>query len=475
MAYTPELDWTDWDGTGKPPASVRRVKSADILRWERGIASVDALLARVGAVEVPYPDGFAPLSALPNMRIFRVGTRYVTDLDIQALRPPAGATYWVSTGGTTGAAGTKEAPTTLASALAKPDRGTIMLNAGEYSRYFPTGVISKSVNLIATGPGVRLTGWETPNTLTWAVHAGNVYKTTRSNAQVVVDTRLEHRRSGDFAVYKQMANAAAVVAPGQWAIEGTTVYVWALGDANLVTDSSFLRVSINVAGTGIQVNNNAVVYLEGIDVEGAGNTATTGFGGYSYGSTDGLPTILMKDCTVKYSPFNGFGHTGARLVVSENCYASSNARDGFNYHSGSFNGQTVYPEFVEINCRSRYNGVTETTGETDNGTTAHAAGTRGIRIGGEHLDAFGPVIADVLGAQTWNIGMKAPRSRAGTRRWGYNTADAGSRQWLTDCESDSNDVALYAASSSRISVRGGRYENNRELFRADTGATIDRF
>jgi len=45
MAYTPELDWTDWDGKGTPPDSVRRVKSADILRWERGLARASVQLA----------------------------------------------------------------------------------------------------------------------------------------------------------------------------------------------------------------------------------------------------------------------------------------------------------------------------------------------------------------------------------------------------------------------------------------------
>lgn len=68
MPYNQETDWTDWNEAGVPPASVRRVRSADIKRWEQGIAdahdSLDGRLsdATLNATYAPVlgATGYAP-------------------------------------------------------------------------------------------------------------------------------------------------------------------------------------------------------------------------------------------------------------------------------------------------------------------------------------------------------------------------------------------------------------------------------
>jgi len=69
VPYTPELDWTDWNGTGAPPANVRRVKAADILRWERGLAEAhDEMLRapdmRISAARLTAPNSNSAAAAL---------------------------------------------------------------------------------------------------------------------------------------------------------------------------------------------------------------------------------------------------------------------------------------------------------------------------------------------------------------------------------------------------------------------------
>lgn len=432
----------------------------DRVTLTEGVLPADSLPVVTAAVDAQperlAPAGFAMTHLVP--RIYRTGFRqFATDLDVQALRPPAGVTYYVAPNGTTGAAGTSaDVPTNIATAVGKPDVGTIIYAPGEYFRDKHAGSpTAKSINHIASGPGVKVTGWETPSNLTWTLEAGSIYKTTRSATQLVADTRAANRTAwGDYAVYVKKDDLASITGPGQWAIVNSTVYVWALGDANLATDASFMRLSVTSV-TGVQVNGNNISYVEGIEFEGGGTAANGQIAAFTANSTDATaPRIVAVDCSVKYNLASGYSLTGGLWGVFVRCLSQSNGLDGFNYHKDTLNGSPSVPEFIEIDCTSRHNGVNATV-ENCNASSAHD-GVVGIRLNGEYANSFGPLIADVTGAKTWNLGCLAKESDAVTNSYAFAATGptTAAQMWLDECLGTDCDFGYVANTGSILSIAG---------------------
>ncbi|NKR48794.1 hypothetical protein GS545_06055 [Rhodococcus hoagii] len=378
------------------------------------------------------------------------------DLDLSSLMPPLGVVYYVSPTGPSGADGkTPATATSLPSALAKADVGTIIALPGEYFRNSHTlPVVAKTIRIVGSGPNVYLTGFELPSALTWTLESGNIYKTTRANANGVTDKRSAFPNAyGDFHWYQQKADLASITGPGQWAAVGSTVYVWPVGNANLVTDASFMRVSLTTGSSVVNVNGPSLVYLEGVNIEGGGGPTVGPLGAFSSGGTGGVPRLLAVDCTIKYAVTNGLSVTGALWSIMIRCGIAYTGNDGFNYHSGTLGGTTYRPDVVEIDCWSYATGLYSTV-ETQNGTTAHD-GISILRVNGRHWDSMGPIIADDSGAKAWNIGMEPGKSLASTRFWPY-AATAGAEQWLEECKVTEPVVgraSLYADSTSKIHHR----------------------
>lgn len=402
------------------------------------------------------PVGFA----LPNVavQVYRTALGlYAASIDIDALRPAAGVTYYVAPAGISGNNGLSEAsPTTLAAAIAKSDVGTIVCLPGEYFRNSHTApVLTKSLNIIGR-PGAILTGYELTTSLTWTVQSGNIYQATRANTNLVVDKRSAYATAdGDFTMYEKKADLASVTGPGQWAIVGSVVYVWALGNANLATDSSFMRLSLATGSSVLQISGGNTLYLEGVQLEGGGSATSGPLTAFSAGGTGGVPRLIAVDSVVKYAPANGIMLTGALFGIFIRCGVAVTMNDGFNYHSGTFSGQTYIPSVLEVDCWSRRTGM-YTTVETQNGTTAHD-GVPILRINGTHRDSLGPAVADDSGAKSWNLNVIAgAASRAVTRFWAFAATAAGSEQWLQDCAVAPGNVALYADGTSKVHTRRAR-------------------
>jgi hypothetical protein len=423
-------------------------------------ADAKAKYARLGLTSRSKPAAFS-FGTLAFPQISRIGFgRFTCDLDTEALRPAAGVAYYVSPTGTSGAAGTSAAPTTLASAAAKSDVGTIWYTPGEYFRNTHTaGVIgTKSINHRATFPGVYLTGFENPSLLTWTLTSGNVYQATRSNTNAVVDKRATYMdANGDYAMYEQKTgDNTALTAAGQWATNGTTTWVWPLGNANLATDSSFIRLSINTGSSVINANGNTTQHLTWLNIEGGGGPTVGPLGVFTSGGSGGVPALIAVDCTVKYAPTNGITMTGGRFGVFVRCGVAKTINDGFNYHSGTLSGTTYIPDVIEIDCWSRSTGLYQTTGETQNGSTSHD-GVRVIRVGGEYKGSYGPVIAEDSGAKSWNLGVKAGLSTAPTRYWAFAATATDSHQWLDECEVAGGSFGgVYADGTSVIHIKDCR-------------------
>lgn len=409
---------------------------------------------------VSAPAGFS-LAHLTAPRISRLGGgRFATNIAdvIAALRPAAGVTYYVSPGGSAGASGlSSSVPTTLAVAAAKSDVGTIVFAPGEYYRdphNTPPGQ-TRSINYLASGPGVRVTGYNNPTATTWTNYSGYIYQTTRSATASVVD-QVNRETWGDLKQYVQKANVGAITGAGQWAISGSTVYVWAIGDTDLSAGATQIRLTVS-ATTGVNHAGSSVAYVEGIDFEGNTSSAI---------NVSGTAKVIAVDCTFKYAPATNAvtinGGTGAIVV---RCEASGAGTDGFNYHAS---GGDV-PDFIEVDCTSHHNGIWTDT-SINNATTSHET-VRGIRVGGNYYDCGGPVVADVNEARTWNLGCRAgdsitvtgtPVPSGSSVAWLVSSSAApnNATAWLDECTSASTDYAhgVQASADGRMYVHAPRYD-----------------
>lgn len=406
------------------------------------------------------PAGFRGLDHLPVPQLVRDGSTVTGEVDLDALRPPEGVTYWTSpTAAQSGPTGTKADPLAIGSILAKPDVGTIRLAPGEYPREMQSFTPTRSVNWIADGPGVYLTGFNRTTATVWALVSGHIYSTSRSATGSVVDVQ-NLTSWGDFTVYAKKADLASITGPGQWAIVGSVVYVWALGNTNLTVSANREQIRLQVSSMSGVVAINTTQYVEGVEFWGCSNNAGVAISGGLISYAGGL--LLAKDCKIKYNMADNGASTKGGHAIFVNVEASSNAMDGFNYHDT----QNLGAEFLEIGCHSHHNGlpsVGSTTTGSHNGSTAHEAVT-GIRVGGRYEHAAGPVVADVNSAHTWNVGCYAGGQGPGVSihvsqdtSWRVDATgfDADPAQmWLESCE------AAVAPAAYRISGPGAIWVAN---------------
>lgn len=384
------------------------------------------------------PAGFRGLTRLPTPKIRRRMGRFEWWLNVEALRPPAGVTYYTAPGALPAGTGLSPAdPGRVYNILANSDVGTIVFADGEYNRDVVTivGPITKSINwLAAEGAKPKVTGFNRDDLITWTLTSGNIYQTTRSATQGIYDTKYL-TEWGDFAVYTKKANLAAITGPGQWATVGSTVYVWATGNADLSAGDNKYQLRLQVSSiSGVVAAGSSTHYVEGIEFWGCGSNTITYVGGVV--ATDNA-LVIARNCKVKYNfNYDGFVSTDGHLITID-CEASSNARDGFNYHDVLGNGG----EFIDINGYAHHNGLVNPI--TNNGTTAHEAVT-GIRINGVYEWAGGPTVADVNSAHTWNLGIYAGGSDSAisiAQKSAYRSDSVGfehdpAQMWLDECTAD---------------------------------------
>ena len=412
--------------------------------------------------KVPTPAGFG-LTTLTVPTIQRLGGgRFFAQLDLEAMRPAAGVTYYVAPSGVDTNTGLSAAsPITIPGAMGKADVGTIIYAPGEYFRdTHATTATTKSINHLASGPGVKVTGWNSWGATLWTLTSGSIYQTARSGVEQVVD--VNNRTSwGDYTQYVKKADLASITGAGQWAIVGSTVYVWAIGNTDLTVQANRTQIRLGLAGlvTGIDATAGTH-YVRGIDFEG---NSTRGL------RCTGTALVIAEDCTFRYSgASNGLSADGGRGVILRRCEASSNLLDGFNYHHTS--GTRL--DFIEVDCRSHHNGLGNP--GSNNATTCHED-VRGIRVGGYYDNSGGPVVADVNSAQTWNLGCYAGTSTAAGLQnvcWradavGFESTPA--TMWIDECVAEGSSIAYYATSAV-MHVNGSRVSKCPTVSTA-TGAT----
>lgn len=426
------------------------------------------LVPRVVAPPVAPPTGFAFRQlALPTVR--RLGNRrFHVEIDLQALRPAANVTYYVATAALgTGDGLTAANACTIPTALAKSDVGTIVLAPGEYDRntHAVSGAITKSINWLASSPGVRVTGWNSVGSQTWTLQSGSIYTTNRSGTTHVVDVT-NRSAWGDYTHYIKRPDLASIVGPGEYAVVGNNVYVWCIGNTDLSIGANRFQIRLGIANiiTGVYAGAGTH-YVRGIDFEGCtiGGLAALG-----------TATVVAEDCTVKYSFGDGVTAAGGNGIVTRRVTASSNLADGFSYASSG----SQHPDAVELYVSSHHNGVHDASVNTHNASTSHLQ-SRVLRVGGDYRDTKGPVVAEVNSARSWNLGCTFGDSLAtavnqdqSVRADGTGFESDPATMWLDECVTQLAANGFKVTGGGVIHLAGTRWDNP-SAFDATGSGVID--
>src|SRR5699024_394102 len=201
------------------------------------------------------------------------------------------------------------------------------------------------------------------------------------------------------------------VNPGSYYIDGSTVYVHTHDSRSLINDTD---IRAYIGTFNLIYEGGSTIYLENKSFEGGRWRV--------WNTSNGLSLLLLaKGCSWKYMHGNQQG--GLELVGGDaylqNCVASQNRADGFNYHHGNGRKNRV----IEVDCIGRFNGNRPSPIHSDNGSTMHDSGQI-IRVNGAYYRNEGPNVADVNdGTQSWNLGCIGLESRSSVNGSDFRARD----------------------------------------------------
>ena len=389
-----------------------------------------------------------------------------TDLKIEDYKNKGGTTYYVDiiNGSERNNGLTIDTPFKyLKTAMDKTDVGTIYVKDGfyNYSASFNNTTYSKNINIIGIGEDV-VCCYGT-NSLSWekVSNYNNIYKAERSVLGGVFDKTIL-TKTGDYTKYSTVTRLSDVEnKEGSYYYENNIIYIHPFNSR--IPDDNII---VMLQGGNLKITGNYKVYLENIKFYGGANGCVN----INNSSVSDNTLLVAKDCEFKYST-NGVGGLqiqGADAIL-ENCIASSNLKDGFNYHA--FNNRIN--KVVEINCIGRDNGESLEVSYSDNGSTIHDGG-KIIRINGKYFNNLGPNIADIGdGTMVWNLGCASYNSKckANTHNCNYWCADFTKtvKMWLDTCISFNSLRSCYVGENSELYyknsiMKGEIVTNNNSIF-----------
>lgn len=395
---------------------------------------------RIEGVVLTPPSGFG---WTPPILPVHDGQRWRGHVSAKSLFPAKdGATYYVDpVNGLDANAGTEAAPFKLVSkALAMADVGEVLLApAPNYSNddgSWNSPTITTSAAHVIVRPWRLRPGrpkvsnrWQ-HYPASWTNVGGGqdrVWTATRTNVTGVWDF------SGAEPVqYVQLASQASCQnRPGTYFYDGTTIAVHTL---NSVAPNRDLRIFIG--NTCCYWNSTKGLYVDGIDFEG---------GIAPVWVPDTSANLIFHDVSSGFTNGNAYQIETSGTVIMDGCTAKYAGQDGFNYHDSLTYGPG---KFVEVNCRAHNIGWA---GASTQASTCHD-GTTGVRIGGEYMDAWLQLIADVsAGTKTWNVGGRLGRSSmSGTNSIGVNISEGIGWFYDFDFGSSRNDLILSSGGTAYI-------------------------
>ncbi len=269
----------------------------------------------------------------------------------------------------------------------------IYVASGLYKRleFWPSSTLMPvdiNLSIIATGGTAVLSKEFEPQS--WSIASGSIYTCTRSSVSVIWDS-LNTDENGFWSKMENVGtDISDITAAGQWAVSGSTVWLWLPDDRAPDSDTRLM-----VAGTGAySINLNGNLYVEGVQFAG-GDAA---FVMESSSAVSGEQAF--NSCIFSYSlSSNGLNVEGSDACRSFSCQVFRNHRDGMNYHQ---NDDAVKKfNALEVNIASSYNGLS---GDSNNNASTGHDGGNVQRIGGDYSHSEGPTCPDVNGCKSWNVG-----------------------------------------------------------------------
>jgi hypothetical protein len=319
------------------------------------------------------------------------------------------------------------------------------------------GALTASKNIICVGGRAKITRRFEP--ASWTSLGGGEYSCARSGVKFCWDAT-QYDEFGDYVMLTKYATTGALTAAASgWWTDGTDLRVKRadLAQPTLASTAIFLQEGTG-NGSAI-INGNVTFYTENIDYEGGYAPL------YAKATASGQNlNVHAKNCTFKYSYLqDGMTVINSRLTTSQNCRAARNVKDGFNYHADLYVEQCY---FIEADCSAARNGIDQEIDPLENNrnaSTAHDTVT-GVRINTVGHDTHGPIIADVDGAKTWNIGVTAHNSQgdATDQKCNYIVTTAA-KMWLDRCSGHSSPEGVVVGSSSFIYTRNCELEGTNNI------------
>lgn len=443
--------------------TVEESLGGEVVRVDGIAESLTKSIARVKPQRHVPP---AALGYIPPFSIFsNVDGTITTDFDITEYRYKGNGAYcWVdpSKPNNTGDG--------LTPATAKRDLAPLLTNNTTYETIYIVpgalfdrdaikgwgGALTVSKNIICPGGRAKISRRYSP--ASWVNEGAGVFSCAVAGVRICFDAQV----LDDYGLYSLIDRVdtlgdLAGVESG-WYSDGATLYIKRVDQQQptVVTTAIFLNEGTG-NGSGI-VRGDVHVYCENIDFEG-------GYAAMSCRTTaaDQNQKYFGKNCRYGYSfSEDGFSCFGAKLVMHQDSVAMRNVKDGFNYHENeSYPSEFGY--FVEVNCAAYRNGITqlEVYENNRNASTSHDNYV-GVRVNFAGYETYGPIIADVDGAKTWNIGVSAYSSQgqATDQQCNFFVGGDGALMWLDRCWGHSSPEALVVGAGSTLYFRDSYLEGS---------------
>lgn len=319
--------------------------------------------------------------------------------------------YYVSctNGANTNDGLTTETPLkTIVKAMTMPDVGEIRIMGGMYNK--DEASLNAQQNLTIKVVGLKEYGetyFTGSSSVTWTSY-NSIWKCTRSNTKGCFDMDYTDVDNNYIPMNQKNSIEEVENTPHSYYFNSATneVYLRTFNDRQPTND----KIHLVLQQSGV-AKGNGTYYYENINFI-FGNGVDV-----SIKNNSDVLTALFENCKFNYNlnganniSLNGLNVNGAKFVYLNNCEASRNESDGFNYHDKL----GITGEVIEVNCCGYENGylLKDEIGN-DNGSTSHE-NYKVVRINCDYRYNFGPNIADVNNARSCNIGVVASSTRTTT-------------------------------------------------------------
>ncbi len=301
------------------------------------------------------------------------------------------------------------------------------------TRSFSLGGLSFTYNVdlkMSANRRATLSHFRDFSELSWA-QDGNAWHASAASTYDVFD--MKNRESSGSPM--QLVNVGSISevqsTPGSWFDDSGVVYVRFVDDRNPATSRDY-GVAVGTSDITQTVLNNRTLFIENLDIIWGAQ--------YSYNSDQGARLICVNSWFSGCRTSNGLSSNSFEYSIMYKCGSSYNFADGFNYHNFTSGVKTA----IEVDCTSHSQGIRSGSG-SNNASTAHD-GMNVIRVNTVGYGTDGPVIVDVNGCQSFNVGCNAGESLRpdGNTRSSFYFDDSGAvtpgETWLLGCSGGGGDT-----------------------------------